>query len=116
MSLELQMIVADFESDDDVKYSILPSDVFGLPEQVKVTDAGVQVLADFNLMMADRHIVALPSSVQGVTGVFVVKTLCDMTDNDLSAIRMFAEPVFNVKGAVALLHAEAVAKLLEEKV
>jgi len=94
MSESLQVILADFIGDDEINCSVFPEDQFGLPEvDGKITEEALTVLGEFNLLAADRNVVAIPCAIQGVTGVFMAKLDVELSDNDLQVYAMFAEPV-----------------------
>lgn len=113
-SESLRMIVADLASDDEVKYTILPTELFG--SRLKEADLGPRLM-QFNKAMANSGIVALPSLVETITGAFLVKVNVHLSENDLEAIRIFAEPVFDGSPtAVADYSAERVATLIAPKV
>lgn len=96
MTTSLQMIIADFVGDDEINCSVFPEDVFGLPEQDgTITEEQLTLLGEFNLMSADRNIIAIPCAVPGVTGVFMAKLDVELSDNDREVFAMFAEPVID---------------------
>lgn len=114
ISNSLRMIVADLISDDEVKYTILPTELFG--DNADEADLG-QRLMYFNAAMANNGIIALPSLVSSIDGAFVVKVSAYLDENDVEAIRIFAEPVFEASPtAVADFHAERIATLIAPKV
>jgi len=114
ISNSLRMIVADLISDDEVKYTIIPTELFG--DRLKEADLG-PALMHFNQVMVNNEVIALPSLLSGITGAFVVKLNAELEENDLEAIRLFAEPIFDASPtAVADYHAERLAALIAPKV
>lgn len=111
----LQLILADFIGDDEINCSIFPPEQFGIDPDAGVTDAVIDTLGEFNLVLADRNVVALPSYVQGMSGVFIAKLDVELSDNDREVYAMFLEPVKSLV-PVERLHYEALVTLLDTKV
>lgn len=117
MSQALQMVVADFQGDDELTCSIFPASMFGLPDNdsTEITDEAITAIAEFNIAVAAENIVAVPSAVPGVTGIFIAKLGITLDDNARAAFEMFAEPIR--EGILAeRLCAQALLQLLDTKV
>lgn len=114
MSNALQLILADFIGDDEINCSVFPENEFGLPEvDGKITEDALVVLGEFNVILDDRNVVAIPCAIQGVTGVFMAKLNVELSDSDLQVYAMFAEPVI-AGGHVEKLHCQRFIDLLKK--
>lgn len=112
MSNSLQMVLADFIGDDDVNYGIFGEEIFDLPDESgTITENHLVVLGEFNLIAVDRGVIAIPSGIQGVTGIFMAKLDVALNENDLAVYAMFAEPVI-AGNHVELLHCQRFIDLL----
>ncbi len=117
MSLELQMVIADISGDDALTCSIIPSSMFGLPEteSTEITDEIIAALAEFNLVMVAQNIVAVPSTIEGTTGILIIKLNTVLDEQARCLFEMFAEPIR--EGILAeRLCAQALLTLLDAKV
>lgn len=117
MSQALQMVVADFQGDDELTCSLFPATMFGLPDDdtLEITDEAIMAISEFNIAVESQNLVAIPSTVPGVTGIFIAKIGIELDENARAAIEMFVEPIR--EGILAeRLHAQALIAFLDAKV
>lgn len=93
MTLELRMIMADVEG----PFAILPHEMIGIDAFPGTAAAQPDVVAkmhEVNTVLKPHGCVCIPSVVEGVDGMLVVKLHSQLNEQSLEVIRMFGQPLY----------------------
>lgn len=114
MNSKIKMMMTDCETPFAIMpYEMLNIDMDAVPDK----PALYSKLLEVNTMLAKDQLVAVPSMVEGVDGLFLVRlNEREYTDSDLAAIRLFLEPVHEQATLEAIGAGAAVTFLQAEKV